>query len=377
MYLSLGDNRLLLDLENAAQTEELRSELRRVSVDAPLVLQEALPSCDHAWVPGPGGGFIAELVVPLVLKDNGSAAASERPSLPRADILVANPGGLRAGDRVCPPGSDWLFAKLYCPRAFQDDLLVGPVSEFCEGALVAAAANDWFFIRYADPHSHLRLRFRGPPEQLVRCLIPQLCSWADDLIKKELCSRLCLDTYDREIERYGGAAAIASAEAIFAADSSAVLELLRLGRTGLLDVDMTTLAVLSVDDLLFSLGASEDDRLECYRNATPSKRTAGSEYREFKATLRSLLSDPDYRGTYVGGEHLTEVLADRRRKLAGPAHQIRALTQTNDLSQPLTALYASYVHLHCNRLIGDRNLEETVLGLLYRTRYGLAQSASL
>lgn len=123
-YLSFGDNRLLLDLDDPAQADQLRSELRRLGENAQLLLEEALPGPQHAWVGGPDGRFITELMVPLVLRsvrgDSKTATSSPRPF-----------PSFTSTDRVRLPGSDWLFAKLYCPRAFEDDLLVGPVAELC------------------------------------------------------------------------------------------------------------------------------------------------------------------------------------------------------------------------------------------------------
>ena len=68
VYLSVGDNRLLLDLNDAAQVAELRSEVRRLREGGHVTLQEALPSPDQAWATGPGGHFVTELMVPLVLR---------------------------------------------------------------------------------------------------------------------------------------------------------------------------------------------------------------------------------------------------------------------------------------------------------------------
>lgn len=59
-------------------------------------------------------------------------------------------------------------------------------------------------------------------------------------------SRMCLDTYDRELERHGGPAAMSLAESIFGADSRFTVEPLRLSRTGVLALDLTILGVLTV-----------------------------------------------------------------------------------------------------------------------------------
>jgi thiopeptide-type bacteriocin biosynthesis protein len=368
VYLSFGDNRLLLDLDDEAQADQLRAEIRRLAEGAQLLLQEALPAPEHAWVGGPEGHFITELMIPLVLQpDRGATEAATFPP-----HLF---GSFRIVDRVRPPGSDWLFAKLYCPRAFEDDLLTGPVAELCQQAIAMGAANDWFFLRYTDPEPHLRLRFRGRSERLTGELMPHLCVWADGLFADGLCTRLCFDTYDRELERYGGTAGTAAAEAVFGADSRAVIEMLRLSREGLLGMDLTSLAVLSIDDLLTGLGASEAERVDWYRERASSRTVAGDEYRRRKDALRGLLGDPEQIRNQPGGDALARVLAARRNELEPIARRLDALTAAQELSQPKSMLFRSYVHLHCNRLLaGDRSAEEQVLGLLARTRYGLKQA---
>src|SRR5207247_5449943 len=137
--------------------------------------------------------FVTEVVVPLVLRPHQAGPSSKGSQQIRS---------ASAHDRVRAPGSDWLFAKLYGPRALEDDLLTGPVPGLCEQALDRGIADDWFFIRYADPDPHLRLRFRGCPDRLIGQLAPELCSWANTLITEGVCSRLCFDTYEREVERY-------------------------------------------------------------------------------------------------------------------------------------------------------------------------------
>ena len=366
VYLSFGDNRLLLDLDDKAQADQLRVEIRRLGEDAQLLLQEALPAPEHAWVGGSGGHFVTELMVPLVLRPERDAPAA---APPRSRPL------LTTADRIRPPGSDWLFTKLYGPRTFEDDLLIGPVAELCQQAVAMGAADDWFFIRYADPDPHLRIRFRGRGEHLIGDLFPQVCGWAQRLLDDGLCTRLCFDTYDRELERFGGTTGTAAAEAIFGADSRAVIEMLRLSRDGLLGMDMTFLAVLSIDDLLTGLGSSEAERLDWYRERVSSRTVAGDEYRRRKTMLRALLGDPEQIRSQPGGDALARVLAARRNELDTIGRRLDALTAAGELSQPKSALFRSYVHLHCNRLLaGDGSAEERVLGLLARARYGLKQA---
>jgi class I lanthipeptide synthase len=364
VYLKYADNRLLLDLEDQAQAAELRAELQKLKDGGHVILEEALPGPEGTWMPGPGGRFLTEIVVPLVLRPPEPAPKPSRPrQLPS--------GSLR--DRVRAPGSDWLFAKLYGPRALEDDLLTGPVPDLCQQAVASGTAEDWFFIRYADPDPHLRLRFRGRPDRLIDELAPQLCSWANGLISHGLCSRLCLDTYEREVERYGGAEGMGLAESIFGADSRFVVEALRLSRNDLLTIDMTELAVLSTDDLLVGLGADQAQRLTWYRERVPSRNTGGEEYRRRQAALRALLGNPGHLRQQPGGDALARALAARRDELSSPAKRLNELAETRELSQPVSALFRSYVHMQCNRLLSAGGPEEDqIIGLLQRTHYGLS-----
>ncbi len=364
--LRFADNRLLLDLEDPAQADELSAELAKVEGAGQVVIEEALPGPDGAWMPGPAGRFISEIVVPLVLRPPDVTGSSARPVPARLATTR---------DRIRAPGSDWLFAKLYCPRALHDDLLTGPVPELCEQALAADTADDWFFIRYADPDPHLRLRFHGQPDRLTGKLLPEVLAWADALLTGGLCSRLCLDTYDREVERYGGPAAMSLAESVFGADSRFTVEALRLSRTGVLGFDLTTLGVLSIDQLLGSLGASPAERLAWYRERVPARNASGQDYRQRQAALRALLGDPGHLLRQPGGDALARAFAARDQQISRLALQLHELAGAGQIAQPATALYGSHVHMHCNRLLGPGGPpEDQIIGLLQRTRYGLSQA---
>ncbi len=72
------------------------------------------------------------------------------------------------------------------------------------------------------------------------------------------------------------------AESVFGADSRFTVEALRLSRTGVLALDLTTLGVLSIDQLLGSLGASPAERLAWYRARIPARNASGQDYRHLQ-----------------------------------------------------------------------------------------------
>jgi thiopeptide-type bacteriocin biosynthesis protein len=368
VYLSAGDNRLLLDLEHSWQVEELRLEVRRLGERNAILLQEVLPGLDQIWTSGPEGHFVTEFVVPLALREDRIPVEKEVASAPASTVPLA--------DRLRPPGSDWLFIKLYGARFFSEDLIAGPVRLFTEEVQASGLVEKWFFLRYSDPEPHLRLRFRGNPEQLMVQLLPKLCTWASGLMTEGLCKRFSFDTYDREIERYGGIEGIELAESLFAIDSRTVAELLYGGQGSKVALERSMLAVLSVDQLLAGIGLTEADRLQWLQRYEFTRNTVGPAYRQSKKVLRSLLQGPEYLSERWREEALVPLFAIQKEALNPIAMRLSELEKKGELSQPLSELYSSFVHLHCNRLLGtDPAVERMILGLLLRTREGLAKTS--
>jgi thiopeptide-type bacteriocin biosynthesis protein len=269
-----------------------------------------------------------------------------------------------------PPGSDWLYLKLYGPRVGEDALLSGPVRAFADEVTSTGEVDSWFFVRYADPDPHLRFRLHGAPDRLRR-LLPVAARWAGDLVGNGSCERFAVDVYEREVERYGGEAGVTLAERLAGIDSVATVALL-----GLLDRAVpgvpprTGLGLLSLDDLLSALGLDEDvvARL-CDRERIRPQESA-DEYRRRKEAWQRLFAD--HRTTDAGAPgagELARVLGGRRAALALLSQELRSLEDVDQLTQPLESIAASYVHLHCNRLLGtDQHTERLVLDLLRRLR---------
>lgn len=367
-YLAMADNRLLLDLEAPEQAAQLADELRGLRDGAVVLLQEPLPGPEHAWLPGPHGGHLSELVVPVALRATAErpAARAETAPRPRRRAIAS------AGGRLRPPGGDWLYLKLYAPRSAEDELLAGPVHDLCRLALGAGLADGWFFVRYSDPDAHLRLRFHGEPARLTHELLPAACDWGAERIAEGLCTRIAFDTYERELERYGGPAAMDLAETVFAADSTMVVESLRIERRGAA-ADRTGLAAVTVDLLLDGLGLDEAARLRWYGEQVADRRPSSDDFRARQRELRRLLAGGLPEG--VDGAPLVSVLAARARELRTAGDGLRALDAAGALETPLERLCQSFVHLHCNRLLGSAPPSEGhLLALLLRTRESLARA---
>ena len=386
VWLSFGDNRLILDLDQQDHVAQITTELAKLADDRALLLQEVLPTLEQAWLAGSEGHYYSEFVVPLVLRpfrgrDTQEGQHERSEPHPSTVPTAAQPVRMQAGTttplRLYPPGSEWLFVKLYCPGHREDEVIAESLLPFADNVLAAGLADSWFYIRYADPEGHIRLRFRGAPERLSGHLFGQVCQWAAAIMEGGACTRIAFDTYDREIERFGGAAGMAVAETLFHADSRLAAELLGVLKSKAWANPDGRVAVfaLTIDDLLAATGLDESQRLEWYRSQVGNTRgDFGSEYRKQKSALRAALgARRQWLAEKPLGLVIEEALARRKASLSSVSSQLRQLADTQALDQSRGKLCAAYTHLHLNR-VGGAAEERMLLNLLLRTCESLAKA---
>ena len=356
-----GDNVLPVDLDNVLAVD---SFAQLIKPRPGVTLTELWPPPDELCVRGPDGRYTNEIVVPFVRVPAKEVPAHAAPPAVPAVAPVR---------RSFAPGSEWLYAKLYTGSATADQILTEAIAP-----LVAGRAP-WFFLRYADPHWHVRLRVHGEPAWLYGELMPRLAEATRAMLDDGRMWRLQLDTYQRELERYGGDAGIELAERLFCADSACVIDLLGM-LAGDAGIDARwRLALRGIDQLLDDLGFDLATRLALMRRIRDSfarehqvegvvmfQRGLGDKYRKERAALEGLLDrarDADSE-LQPGFERFAQRSADNAPILA----ELRALDQRGALTSSLLELAPSYIHMHVNRLIrsAQRAHELVLYDLLVR-----------
>ncbi len=171
-----------------------------------------------------------------------------------------------------------------------------------------------------------------------------------------------LDTYEREVERYGGPQAIEIVERIFQADSEAVLEILDMLEEGDAGSDERwRLALKSVDLLLDDFGLEQrgkEDLIERVRRSlaaelgagkVAARRGLGDRFRKESRSLELLFdrSREDESALAPG----FAVLRRRSAALAPWTAQLSDLDRAGELGEPLAAIAQSCVHMHVNRML--------------------------
>jgi thiopeptide-type bacteriocin biosynthesis protein len=358
MLLADGDNELLVDFDNVLSVEAWLDVLEGRNEAS---LFELFPSPEELCARGPEGRFVHELVVPFVRSRvapallhlapvGGQAPSPVGPSAPGAHAL---PAGLV--QRSFLPSSEWLYAKLYLGTSTADAVLRDVVGPITREAQASGAVDSWFFIRYGDPHWHLRVRFRGAPRRLTAEVLPALEAAVAPLLEDGRLWRMQLDTYDREIERYGGPAGIVLAERLFHADSEAALAIADLLQGDDGAQTRWRLAVCGIDRLLDDLGLDANSKRAIlgqiregffreFGGGKPLRIQLDQKQRAERRTLEALLNS-------TGDDPALAILTRRSNRNAPLTAELRRLEQAGRLTLSVAQIAPALVHMQVNRLI--------------------------
>jgi len=250
--------------------------------------------------------------------------------------------------------------KLYAGPLAVDDLVRETIGPVAAGLVAEELAQRWFFVRYADPHGHLRVRLAGDPQRLQQEVLPRLRDALAPALEDGRVWKLQLDTYEREVERYGGPEGIELCEQLFHHDSEAVVELLHEAEAGGDGDRRWRLALIGMDRLLDDLGLELETRRQLllrardafhreFRASDAVARDIGAKYRAEHGAIAELLA-PD---EAASGSWPAERAVFRRRsqRSAGACESLRQLAAGSKLTLPLGEIAASLLHMTCNRLL--------------------------
>lgn len=380
VVLAEGDNELPIDFENALSADAFAHALaaRADSPGTSVILYEQFPPPDELVVDGPEGAFTHEIIVPFI---RAEASTTEQV----AARATASQGTVT---RSFAPGSTWLYAKLYTGRSTADRVLREAVAPVAREALANGDAQCWFFLRYQDPDPQVRVRFRGAPERLCSTVLPALHRALAPLVEEGAIWRVQLDTYQREVERYGGAHGIELAEELFWIDSETVLAIVE-GLEGDAGKDARwRLAVRGSDLLLEDLGLDAAARERVFAKARDSfghefhatsalQKQMGSLFRDRRTDLERLLS----RASGCAQGHPLEpgfqLLAHRSGRLRAVADELRTRARRGLLDATVEDIAWSFVHMHINRLLhASQRAQELVIYDLLKRYYAACRACA-
>ena len=349
VYIVDDDNRLLVDLDHPMGIAELAHEVRKG--DRRVTVHEMLPTFGEQWLADENGEtYCDEIVVPLIVREAADAARSPLP-------ISRNTAS--SGIHLHMPGGLWSFIKLYSSFSQHDGIIASSLRSLVESLRAEDVVDRWFYIRYADPSPHLRIRFRAVDEEASPYVLHRLMAWSRDTISAGHAVEFTVDGYRPEVDRYGGPHTFDPVERFFEANSDVSGDLVALLCSDE-DFKPELVAVAAVDTLYaqFGLDLTARSSLVPHGDDSPEARRVFHEHRTY---LGELLVPWHLRPHERGRAHhdvLASLFARQVDAATVAARAVDRAEATGVLSSGRASVLGSLAHMQINRLMSVDLLRE-------------------
>ncbi len=333
VYVGSSDQRLRLDLDDLTHQQLLRAELTRHST---AVLHEAPEESAFGWI-----GRAHEVTM-LFASDQRRLPAPVR----RTKVMPRRDSGRFPGT------SEWAYLKLYGSTARAPEVLTAHVPRLLREWDGQQA--EWWFIRYADPDAHLRIRLKLRTPAAFGTVAQHAAVWAAELREDGLIQHVSWDTDHPETGRYGTGTALEAAEQFFVADSAAALTQMSLGAPAELQPAVTAGSFVDITTSFLGSAQAGYDWLIRHLSRSDGRPVRRSVQELARSLAGTAPEESVLRGLGGGSERVAQAWTLRRAALGSYRQVLKAAGVV-----PATVL-PSLLHMHHNRVAGiDRDAEAT------------------
>ena len=262
--------------------------------------------------------------------------------------------------RKFAPGTEWLYLKVYTGVKTSDLILEEKIQPLTQYFQENNYISKWFFIRYHDPKPHLRVRFCLNNTNNYYAVLNKINEELQELVDIGEISNISIETYSREIERYGQNT-MEEAETLFHKNSEFTLLCLPYD-----DEDKIMFCLFQIDEILNKLNLETQEKLVWIKsfndtfkeefNADKNLNTQlDKKYRAFKPMLMNFLQSEEFsderNAIIVHIEECTSILQN-----------ILSHHQNRSLDVSLQSFFQSIFHMNINRLfVSNQRLFEMII----------------
>lgn len=376
VLLSQGDNELLLDLKNIFCVKLLLSEVNKYHQ---VLLIETFDNIEKCWIKSKDGHHSGEFIFTFD-KQKIEVRTSQVPSESEQNQIEI--------ERYFPVGSSWLYAKIYCGTKTAEKILAETIRPFVQDLKEHDLIDKYFFLRYNDSGSHIRIRFhhalkvdfwKDVIDGLHHCLAP--------FVKNLTVHNIQFETYQREVERYGFDT-MEAGEEIFYYQSDSILNFI-----ALLDGDegeqyrwQVALKAIDffLDDFTYSLVQKRDLIKSLHEGFSsefnisgPQQKKISERFSNNKKLIQQLMGP-----LWEEDENLKQAI--KVFKITDPHYfqAIEAVLSARSINHDMSkvnGLMASYLHMFINRMFisNQRKVELVIYDYLlkvYETKIAIEKN---
>ena len=278
------------------------------------------------------------------------------------------------------PGSEWIYYKLYMGTKSADEILVEKIKPLADQLLSQNIIDQWFFIRYNDPRYHLRIRFKCLHHSRINEIILQMYDILFPLVEESVIWKIQLDTYNKEIERYG-LKTIEISEKLFFHDSILIINYLEKFK----DEHLRWLFGLkAIDDFLTLFNYELSDKKNFIEKLSNNFKTEfgtskilnnglSDKFRLYRQEIIETIENKDTNNI------LCQINNEKNNNISYLKDEILTLWNTDSLDVDLNNLLSSHIHMMMNRLFKSKNRAHEMvcydfLFRYYKSKYALEKN---
>ena len=261
--------------------------------------------------------------------------------------------------RMFYPGSEWLYFKIYT-GVKTSEFLLEVIKPFVEQLQNENKIKKWFFIRYNDPKPHLRIRFNISNLNNYNYILGKINSLFGEYLNSGEISNIIIDTYKRELERYGENT-IEYAEEIFFRSSELILKFLEYD-----DEEKIMVALFYIDCIFSELGLSNEEKINWIKNFDNAFKTEFNADKNLNNQLKKKYNNfqPKYFEFIKSNEFkdIRNLITNNISDINIVMGKILELEKKDCLNVEKKDFFQSIFHMHINRLfVSNQRLFEMII----------------
>ncbi len=255
-------------------------------------------------------------------------------------------------------GDQWLYFKLYTGPKTADLVLTDMIKPATEKLLKDNVINHWFFIRFADPKLHLRVRFHYSDPPAIYPIVQEIHSIAQSWMERNLIWKIQIDTYQRELERYGRKT-INLAEKLFYYDSRMIVEMLDMLEGDKGEQLRWLFALRAIDHMLDDFSYPDEEKLVFISRLRDGlgrefglnrflKKQLEQKFRSNRINVNDILDRGKDETNPM--KPLLDIITKKSTDIKPLAAKLLAFTEGQGAEKTLDDLIGSYLHMMINRM---------------------------